>query len=97
MAKPTDVQHLVKQLMAGASPEENQAVLDALLSGQVSSIFEKLQVDQKPTLCPVPTEVCGYRVRLDLHGARPPVWRRLELPGDLMLPRLHEVIQAAMG
>src|SRR5665811_1906853 len=45
VAEPTDVQHLLKQLMAGASPEENQALLEALLSGQVSSIFEKLQVD----------------------------------------------------
>ena len=97
MAEPTDVQHLVKQLMAGASPEENQALLEALLSGQVSSIFEKLQVDREPTLRPVPTEVRGFRVRLDLHGSKPPVWRRLELPGDLTLPRLHDVIQAAMG
>ena len=97
MAEPTDVQHLVKQLMAGASPEENKALLDALMSGQVSSIFEKLKRDEEPTLLPVPTEVCGFRVRLDLHGAKPPVWRRLELPGDLSLPRLHDVIQAAMG
>lgn len=87
----------MKQLIAGASPEENRALLDALLSGQASSIFEKLHVEQKPTLRPVPTEVCGYRMRLDLHGASPPVWRRLELPGDLTLPRLHDVIQAAMG
>src|SRR5680860_1096481 len=97
MSEPTDVQHLVKQLMAGASPEENQALLEALLSGQVSSIFEKLQVDAAPTLRPVPSEVLWFRVRLDLHGAKPPVWRRLELPGDLTLPRLHDVIQAAMG
>jgi len=97
VAEPTDVQHLVKQLMAGASPEENRALLDALMSGQVSSIFEKLQVDQEPTLRPIPTEVRGFRVRLDLHSAKPPVWRRLELPGDLTLPRLHDVIQAAMG
>ena len=95
MTEPTDVQHLVKQLMAGASPEENQALLKALLSGQVSSIFEKLQVE--PTLRPVPTEVRGFRVRLNLHGSKPPVWRRLELPGDLTLQRLHDVIQAAMG
>jgi Plasmid pRiA4b ORF-3-like protein len=97
VADETDVQHLVKQLMAGASPEENKALLEALMSGQVSSIFEKLKSDQAPTLGPVPTEVRGFRVRLDLHGARPPVWRRLELPGDLTLPRLHDVIQAAMG
>ena len=97
MAEPTDVQHLVKQLMAGASPEENRALLDALMSGQVSSIFEKLKRDEAPTLLPIPTEVRGFRVRLELHGAKPPVWRRLVLPGDLTLARLHDVIQAAMG
>ncbi len=32
MAEPTDVQHLVKQLMAGASSEDNKALLDALMS-----------------------------------------------------------------
>ncbi len=97
MAEPTDVQHLVKQLMAGASLEENRALLEAPMSGQVTSILEKLKGDQVPTLLPIPTEVCWFRVRLDLHGAKPPVWRRLELPGDLTLPRLHDVIQAGMG
>ena len=28
---------------------------------------------------------------------KPPVWRRLEVPADLDLGRLHEVIQVAMG
>ncbi len=97
MAEPIDVQHLVKQLMAGASPEENKALLDALMSGQVSSIFEKLKRDETPSLLAIPSEVRGLRVRLDLHGAKPPVWRRLELRGDLSLPRLHDVIQSAMG
>ncbi len=83
--------------MAGAGPEENRALLDALMSGQVSSIFEKLKRDEAPTLLPAPSEVRGFRVRLDLHGAKPPVWRRLELPGDLTLPRAHDVIQDAMG
>ena len=67
------------------------------MSGQVTSILGKLKRDEAPTLRPVPSEVRGFRVRLDLHGAKPPVWRRLELPGDLTLPRLHDVIQAAMG
>lgn len=97
MAEPTDVQNLVKQLMAGASPRENKALLDALMSGQVTGILERLQRDEAPTLLPVPTEVRGFRVRLDLHGTKPPVWRRLEVPGDLSLPRLHDVIQVAMG
>lgn len=83
--------------MAGASPEENKALIEALMSGQVISLFEKVKREEAPTLIPVPAEVRGFRVRLDLHGARPPVWRRLELPGDLTLPRVHDVIQAAMG
>jgi hypothetical protein len=97
VAEPTDIQHLVKQLMAGVSAAEGKALLDALMSGQVTSIFEKLNARSEPTLRPVPTEIRGFRVRLDLHGAKPPIWRRLELPGDLTLPRVHDVIQTAMG
>ena len=59
--------------------------------------IQHLLKQQGPTLLPAPAEVPGFRVRLDLHGAEPPVWRRLELPGDVTLPRLHDVIQAAMG
>lgn len=36
-------------------------------------------------------------MRVHLHGAKPPVWRRLELPGDLTLTQVHDAIQAAMG
>lgn len=97
MAEPTDVQHLVRQLMAGASHEENKALLDALMSGRVTSILDRLQREESPTPLPVPSKVRGFQVRLDLRGAKPPVWRRLELPGDVSLPRLHDVIQAAMG
>lgn len=97
MAERPDVEHLVKQLMAGASPEEGKALLDALMSGQVSSILERLRRDEAPTLFPIPPGVRGFRVRLDLHGAKPPVWRRLDLPGDLALAGLHDVIQTAMG
>jgi hypothetical protein len=85
VAEPLDVQRLVQQLMAGAGPEESRALLDTL------------QRHEAPTLLPLPAEVRGFRVRLDPHGAKPPVWRRLELPGDLTLPRLHDVVQAAMG
>jgi hypothetical protein len=62
----------------------------------VSSIFEKLQ-PTSPPLPPAPSEVRGFRIRLDLRHAKPPIWRRIEVPGDLTLPRLHDVIQAAMG
>ena len=97
MDRPGDVESLAKQLIADSTPEETRALLDALLSGRVSSILEKLNTTAEPVLRPTPTKVSGFRVRIDLHGAKPPVWRRVELPGDLTLPRLHDAIQAAMG
>jgi hypothetical protein len=94
--EPTDAERLAERLLAGATPEEGRALLDALLSGRVASIFAKSH-SVEPTLRSAPTGVRGFRVRLDLHEAKPPVWRRLELPGDRTLPRLHDVILAAMG
>jgi len=38
-----------------------------------------------------------YRVRIDLVGAKPPIWRRLELSSQLFLDEVHQVIQAALG
>lgn len=40
-------------------------------------------------------EVSVFRVRADLAGAKPPIWRRVELRSDLTLDRVHEVLQVA--
>ena len=37
------------------------------------------------------------RLRIELEGIAPPVWRRLTLDNSATLARLHRVIQAAMG
>ncbi len=37
-----------------------------------------------------------YRLRIDLQGIKPPIWRRIEVP-DCSLAELHDLIQAAMG
>ena len=42
-------------------------------------------------------DVVTYRVRIDLTGSDPPLWRRLELASDLHLDELHDVIQIAFG
>ena len=41
--------------------------------------------------------VVTYRVPIDLQGARPPLWRRLELSSDPLLNGVHQVIQEAFG
>lgn len=42
-------------------------------------------------------DVTTYRIRVDLKGARPPRWRRLDVASSLMLDQLHAVLQAAFG
>lgn len=38
-----------------------------------------------------------HKVKVALRDARPPVWRRLEVPSGITLRELHDVIQAAFG
>jgi len=38
-----------------------------------------------------------FELRIDLKGARPPIWRRVLVPPEYHLGELHTVIQLAMG
>ena len=38
-----------------------------------------------------------YQIKIELRGMRPPVWRRVQVPGEMSLAELHEVVQAVMG
>lgn len=44
-----------------------------------------------------PDQTSTLRVRVDLDDARPPIWRRLDLAGDLTLEEVHLVLQATFG
>ena len=37
------------------------------------------------------------QLRVDLRGSKPPIWRRLQVPGDIALRELHTVLQVAFG
>ncbi|MFG1881311.1 plasmid pRiA4b ORF-3 family protein [Micromonospora sp. NPDC049102] len=38
-----------------------------------------------------------YQIKVSLREAKPPIWRRLELPADTSLADLHHIIQVAFG
>ncbi len=43
------------------------------------------------------TETSIYQIKVTLEDSRPPIWRRLLVPGDVTLAQLHDIIQIAMG
>lgn len=38
-----------------------------------------------------------YQIKVTLKHVEPPIWRRLEVPGDIKLGNLHRVLQETMG
>lgn len=38
-----------------------------------------------------------YQIKVSLNGIRPPIWRRLLVPGSFSLKELHDVLQVAVG
>jgi hypothetical protein len=38
-----------------------------------------------------------YQIKVTLMGIEPPIWRRIQVPGDMTLAELHDVLQAVMG
>jgi hypothetical protein len=37
-----------------------------------------------------------YQMKLTLKGSKPPIWRRIQVPGDVTLAGLHDILQALM-
>ncbi len=45
----------------------------------------------------VKSETPVYQLKVTLNDSKPPIWRRLLVPGDITLAYLHHLIQAAFG
>ncbi len=42
-----------------------------------------------------PTQI--YQLKITLEGSKPPIWRRVQVPGNTTLANLHDLIQDVMG
>lgn len=80
---------------SGASAD--LALLQKLMADAGRDMLAGVFDEPTPVIGAVPERAQGFRVRVDLLYAKPPIWRRLDLPGDLMLDVLHVVMQVAMG
>lgn len=38
-----------------------------------------------------------YQLKVTLKGIKPPIWRQIQVPGDVTLYRLHRILQVVMG
>ena len=70
--------------------------LRKLLASQLGTGREQAGRPKPPPL-PDGAATTVHRVKVSLHGAKPPVWRRLELPSDMRLDLLHEALQTVFG
>ena len=67
-----------------------------ILASQLGGDRGQARRSQPPPL-PASAATTVHQVKVSLHGAKPPVWRRLELPSDLRLDLVHEALQTAFG
>ena len=38
-----------------------------------------------------------FQLKVTLRGSKPPIWRRIVVPGDVYLDELHAILQVLMG
>ncbi len=75
-----------------------EPVVDPLVASLLEQIGEPSprRRPKKKSAQPLPL-VHIYQIKVTLQGVRPPIWRHIEVPGELTLPQLHAVLQIAMG
>lgn len=87
----------MRRKVADVSPEQLQGVLDGFLGGGLARFAPEPEphTPELPTVHEPPEAPVLLTVRVDVDQAKPPVWRRLELRGELRLDEVHSVLQAA--
>jgi hypothetical protein len=90
----TPVEQLLKTLMRSEGDFAQR--LQEHLESQTFVGGKRVPVQPLPKL-PQKAATEVHRVKASLYGAKPPIWRRLEIPSAIPLAQLHEVMQIAFG
>ena len=91
---PDELAQLLSQLQAAAGHTAMQQILGR--AAQQTFVGGKRVALQKLPRLPKKAATTIHRVKVSLYGAKPPVWRRLELPSAMPLDAVHQVIQVAL-
>src|SRR5882757_5652861 len=83
--------------IAGLGPDALSGVLGQVLAYGLASADPFERTPPPSQRQPRRADVVSYRVRVDLVGTKPPLWRRLELASDLFLHDVHDIIQTTFG
>jgi hypothetical protein len=88
-----ELARMLWQAEARAADALMQQMLDQL-ARQTFVGGKRVEIQKLPRL-PKRAATTVHRVKVSLHGAKPPVWRRIEIPSAMRLDLVHEVMQAA--
>ena len=90
-----ELERLLLQLM-GTSPEALEQQMLSQFKRETFVGGKRVARQELPEL-PEDAATTVHRVKVSLYGARPPVWRRLEIPSAMPLNLVHAVLQVAFG
>src|ERR1700732_3442662 len=88
-----ELERLLLQLM-GTSPEALEQQMRSRLREHTLVGGKRVARQELPEL-PEEAVTTVHRVKVSLYGAKPPVWRRLEIPSAMPLNLVHAVMQIA--